>query len=272
MRILVISNMYPSPSAPSFGVFVKRISEQMAHGGFELVLSVRQLETQGKIAGYLNFYWKTLIECFKNFDCVYIHFATHSAPSVMLARLFKRFPIVVHVHGSDLAPDEGTSALKRRILHATASYVLKKSNLIVAPSPYFKRFTAKNYDIPLDKIVASPSGGVDIEKFNFYQLACHDRKRFLFLSRLVEGKGVLKILPSISRVAVLYPEQSFEIIIAGDGPLRERIQQQLEDIPINVHVELLGHIEPENVPALMKNVIFFCFHHTEQVKVWVSLH
>jgi hypothetical protein len=36
MRILLVSQMYPGPTAPDLGVFVKQIADELEHQGHEL--------------------------------------------------------------------------------------------------------------------------------------------------------------------------------------------------------------------------------------------
>lgn len=261
MKLLVVSNMFPSKEAPAFGVFVERISTQMAQGGFDLNYAVRfQRENENKLIGYLKFYKAAFIKSLCNVSGVYVHFATHSAPPVLIARLFKKFPFVVHVHGADLAPERG-GVVKKAVLFWMAKKVLMKADLIVAPSLYFKEFAIKKFAVSPDKIIVSPSGGVDIKRFSFPPkiLLDNTKKHLLFLGRLIPGKGVMTVIPCAARLAARYPEQRIEVVIAGDGPLMPELKVQSHMVPTNVVVRLVGAVAPDRVPVLMEECSVLLF-------------
>src|SRR5208282_678289 len=55
-----------------------------------------------------------------------------------------------------------------------------------------------------------------------------DRKRLLYCGRLVRVKRVDVILEAFARVALARPD--WDIVIAGDGPLRKTLQRSLTDL------------------------------------------
>ena len=117
MRVLVVSNMYPSADSPAFGVFVKRITEQKVQAGLQVQLVARQGDKGNKLLSYLGFYWRAFwAVIFSRHDVVYLHFATHSYPPVGLALLFRSLPLVVHVHGADVVPENPAKKLRAAVL------------------------------------------------------------------------------------------------------------------------------------------------------------
>jgi glycosyltransferase involved in cell wall biosynthesis len=64
-----------------------------------------------------------------------------------------------------------------------------------------------------------------------------DRKRLLYSGRLVDIKRVDVLLEAFSRVALARPD--WDVVIAGDGPLRKALQQSLSDA-IRPRVKWLG--------------------------------
>ena len=69
---------------------------------------------------------------------------------------------------------------------------------------------------------------------------------FLFVGRLIEQKGVDVLLNAFAQV----PNAS--LLIAGDGPDRQKLEQQANELNISAHVYFLG-FRPD-IPALMKSV------------------
>ncbi|TWT94659.1 glycosyltransferase family 4 protein [Stieleria varia] len=68
------------------------------------------------------------------------------------------------------------------------------------------------------------------------------RHRLLCVGQLSERKGVLPMMTQLQRYCIDHPEQSIEMRLAGDGPLRDQLQSL--SLPTNLTLTLLG-----NVPA-----------------------
>ncbi|ELS00396.1 glycosyltransferase [Xenococcus sp. PCC 7305] len=78
--------------------------------------------------------------------------------------------------------------------------------------------------------------------------------KLIFLGRLTPDKGWDFALRSLTNLPSEVLEQ-IAIIIAGDGPMKEQIEESLKQITTNVY--LLGRIAPESVPALITNSDIF---------------
>ncbi|MGB3535515.1 MAG: glycosyltransferase [Microcoleaceae cyanobacterium] len=85
-----------------------------------------------------------------------------------------------------------------------------------------------------------------------YQLSEMDQKiKLIFLGRLTPDKGwdfTLKLLPELAKVIDL---NQVAWIIAGDGPMRDQINQRFQQF--TPHVHFLGRVTPENIPAILAN-------------------
>ncbi len=86
----------------------------------------------------------------------------------------------------------------------------------------------------------------------YYQLPEIDQKvKLIFLGRLTPDKGwdfTLKLLPDLAKVVNL---DRVAWIIAGDGPMRDQINQHFQQFTSHIH--FLGRVTPENVPAILAN-------------------
>jgi glycosyltransferase involved in cell wall biosynthesis len=79
-------------------------------------------------------------------------------------------------------------------------------------------------------------------------------KRILFVGRLVEKKGVEYLLKAFPAVMAMIPDA--ELVIAGDGPLR----QSLQDLATasNIPAVFLGAVDQSRVMELMRGSQVFC--------------
>lgn len=95
MKVLAITNMFPTDSQPYSGVFVREQIDALRSAGVEVeVLHINGSRKLNYIRGILTF-WKRIRE--SRFDIIHAHYV-HCG---WIARLQRGVPIVVSSHGSD---------------------------------------------------------------------------------------------------------------------------------------------------------------------------
>jgi glycosyltransferase involved in cell wall biosynthesis len=75
----------------------------------------------------------------------------------------------------------------------------------------------------------------------------------LFVGRLSEEKG-----PQLLMAAWRAIQSAIPLVIAGDGPLREKLSREIEESALE-HIELLGHRTSQEVRTLMQGARFLVF-------------
>jgi teichuronic acid biosynthesis glycosyltransferase TuaC len=98
MKVLVVTNMYPSPGQPAFGTFVKDQVEALRRtGGVEIdVLFINGREHRlHYLWGVFRLWWMLLRH---RYDAVHAHYAI----SGLVARLQCALPVVVTYHGGEV--------------------------------------------------------------------------------------------------------------------------------------------------------------------------
>lgn len=97
----------------------------------------------------------------------------------------------------------------------------------------------------------------DVSRFSAIPLARSEEraKRLLYVGQLVERKGVAQFIKVLSKWSTDNSDCKIEFVLAGDGPLRAR----LEHISIAPHVKLtfLGNIRYEDLPNLYSEAGIF---------------
>ena len=101
------------------------------------------------------------------------------------------------------------------------------------------------------KIVVHYSG-IDCSKFEYVQRqrVLGEPIKVLTIARLVEKKGVAFAIDAVSRL--LSKGEKIEYTVVGDGMLREKLQQLIEDMGIERQVKLLGWKTHEEVRMLLE--------------------
>jgi glycosyltransferase involved in cell wall biosynthesis len=77
----------------------------------------------------------------------------------------------------------------------------------------------------------------------------------LFVGRLVEKKGLHHLLLALPMVVAQYPQLSLSIV--GFGPEKERLLRIVQELELQDHVQFLGALPQETLPAHYRNASLF---------------
>ena len=109
-------------------------------------------------------------------------------------------------------------------------------------------------DVPVEII----PNGIDLKYFKKSSNVKPDAKSpktILYIGRLEHRKGVRYLLEAFAQLQSR--EHSARLIIAGDGPDRERLEQEVKVLGCR-HVEFLGYIDEETKRKLLHTADLFC--------------
>jgi glycosyltransferase involved in cell wall biosynthesis len=227
MRILLVSQFYPGPSAPDFGVFVRGLERALEARGHELARAVVDRRGAGR-RGDLALA-RDAFRASRRFrpDVVYAHFLV---PAGLVAALTSRAPLVVTAHGQDVA-----NSGRLPWIRAATRLVVRRAAAVVAVSDYLRR--------ELERAVPEARGrtevvdcGVDLDRFPLLGRTEGPRPAYLCIGSLIERKNPLRLARAFAALG------EGTLTFVGDGPLRP----QLEGRP---GVRLVGAVPPEEVPG-----------------------
>ena len=90
-----------------------------------------------------------------------------------------------------------------------------------------------------DRVLVHRSG-VDCDRFFFQPrtLSPGEPVRIVTTGRLVEKKGIEYVVKAIAKLSKTHPNIKYDVI--GDGPLRESLEQLIQELNVSQFVELLG--------------------------------
>lgn len=83
------------------------------------------------------------------------------------------------------------------------------------------------------------------------------QRRFLSIGQLTERKGLVPFLTILSRWVHEHPEKSWEFWIAGDGPMRSKLERF--PAPPELRLRFLGNVDYENLPEVYAQGGIFVF-------------
>ena len=262
MRILLISNMYPSQEHPTFGIFVRRMEEGWDRlPGVSTVRRIvrrrRATSPIGKLLDYAGLVVAGLRAMrTSDHDLVYAHFLSWHMLAV--AFVASRRPVVVHLHGSDVI-DAGP------VLRAVQRRVVARARAVVVPSRYFAGVVRERLGpIAPERMIVSPSGGVSDHFFD--PGAGPDDESVLrigYVSALTPGKGWRTFLAALERLA---DRPDWEACVVGSGPDEAACRTQIADGVPSGRVRWRGAVEPARLHDVFASLDVLVFPSTRSAE------
>lgn len=148
-------------------------------------------------------------------------------------------PTLVTLHGLPMVPFSGRNGLVGRVLHS-ADWVAAVS-----------RATLDEARRAVPEITPRSStihNGLSMPPVRPDPLS-FDPPRLLCLGRLVPHKGFDLALAALAALTARFPQA--RLTIAGDGPARVGLEQQVIELGLADVVDFIGRVPPDEVPALI---------------------
>lgn len=176
-------------------------------------------------------------------DILQTHLFEASLVGLAAGRLARTPLLVLNDHHSA----EVLLQRKRAIVWADRLATRSLAHRVLAPSSYMKEILAREEDVPAERIAVIPYG-LDLDLLKPSPAARERVREELGLEgRLVFGAvgrlhwvknypGLLKVFAGVARE---HPKLS--LVIAGDGPERDRLSERVRELSIQDRVVFLGH-------------------------------
>jgi phosphatidylinositol alpha-mannosyltransferase len=145
--------------------------------------------------------------------------------------------------------------MSRTVIRVVTPYlksVMKYLHVLTAVSDSGAEYAASMSDEPIKLI----PNGIDLAKYKHKPVE-HDKetKTILYIGRLERRKGVRYLLKAFQLLSQKMPEA--RLIIAGDGPDREKLELLADDLKLT-NISFLGYISEELKLELLAEADIFC--------------
>ena len=236
MRILLVSQMYPSAAEPDFGVFVRDLERELASFGHEVERAVLDTRSGGPLR-HLRLAAATA-RAARRFrpDVVYAHFLV---PTGLWGALFVRAPLVVTAHGQDVANVGRIPGIR-----AATRLVVRRAAAVIAVSDYLRRLLEERVPEARGKTEVIDCG-VDLERFAPLPRAAGERPAYLCIGALSERKNVIRLARAFERL------DEGTLTFVGDGPLRAELEGRSG-------IRLTGPVEHDRIPGYLAAADVLC--------------
>jgi colanic acid/amylovoran biosynthesis glycosyltransferase len=163
---------------------------------------------------------------------LHAHFGTNAAAVAMLGRLLGGPPYSITMHGPEEFDAPGPLALREKARHAA---------FVVAISHFTRSQLCRwcaTADWPKIHVVRCGLDGVFLEGAG---TPVPDRPRLVSVGRLAEQKGQLLLVEASARLRDRGAD--FELVIVGDGPMREELEQLIDRLGLRDRVRITGFLD-----------------------------
>ncbi|RAK19904.1 glycosyltransferase involved in cell wall biosynthesis [Anoxybacillus vitaminiphilus] len=220
-KILVLSNMYPTEKAKSFGIFVKNQVDALREKGLEVdVIAVTNpsMKKQDVIAKYLFWMLRVMLHLIlkgRSYDVVHVHYVF---PTGMLGLLYKKLwktRLIVTAHGGDI---DRMAQKSGRIRHWTKR-ILEEADHVIAVGQKLYENIHEHFNIPKEKI-SIINMGVNRKVFAPMDKSAARKKcgideqsiPILFVGNMIKQKGLLELIEAFSMLKREIPNVSLYLI------------------------------------------------------------
>ncbi|MCP5382484.1 MAG: glycosyltransferase family 4 protein [Kordiimonadaceae bacterium] len=226
MRILLLSNMYPSAEKQYSGIYVKNFYEVLKGNKlFDVNLQVMKRTYTGVLGSffkYLNFSMRFLAQLTRKYDVVHLHFFY---PLIYLAVLYKfihpRTILIVTYHGTDIQ-NHGTNQYSLLLFRWCAKYV----NHHIAVGKELAKTVSKKLGVSNVDVVPA---GIDENVF-FLESKTEKNFDFIFVGSFYAEKGIPEYISAIKSLN----NKKIRFCFVGSGPLLNELMKLNTDFSVSI--------------------------------------
>lgn len=205
-------------------------------------------------------YWRAARRAARTADLVDAHFALYAAAPLLLPGRVRALPAVFHFHGP-WAQESRAAGADSRIGLALRSRLeraaLRRAGAHVVLSSAFRRLLVERYRVAPWNVQVCPPG-VDLKRFapgdGARARAAFGVEEDAFVAvcvrRLVPRMGVDVLLDAWEQLVAQAPGS--RLLIAGDGPLRERLARRVAAPAFGGSVSVLGAVDDSRLVELYR--------------------
>lgn len=252
--LFTYANSDPSKLQMDVLYFSKRYNEEQKLGSIAKgkLLSSKIITTV--LSSPLSFeYVKTWAKIRHNYDVVHVHFPNPIA-ALCLVLFNTNAKIIIHWHS-----DVYKQKVAKKFYNLIQNYVLKKSDVIVATTKNYldssidlKPFYSKCSVIPIGvrRLTCLPIDAIAKYRFNN---DLNEKKVIFALGRLTYYKGFEFLIE-----AAKYLPNNYQILIGGEGELKQTLIDTIESLGVSNKVKLLGRLSDEELSTVFNISDVFC--------------
>jgi glycosyltransferase involved in cell wall biosynthesis len=167
----------------------------------------------------------------------------HLVPNAAIACAKKlQIPVLVKIDDAVYDKSSGIKSLQRKIEKIVSTRSLKNATKILVVNENTKKIMHAFYDIPFEKIEIIPNG-VDLK---FFRSTTKIPKKIVFSGVMYHHRGLDVLLESLPNIIQKFSDVN--VVLLGDGPEMEKLQNIVKEKHLENNVEFRGWINRNDLP------------------------
>lgn len=248
VQAIVITNQWP-PSLPAFeeyeGIPVYRIAIRIPEGNWKQ--RIRYLLThRARKRECLNILARHKI------DLLHVQCVSTNGYYALIAQNELNLPLIVTAQG-ELTMDAGRLYERSPFMNQVLRNLLAKADHITACSVNTLAEIERHYGAPFGNRATVVYNGIDTNDFNNAKPHAHHRPYILGIGRLVPQKGFDILVRAYAQANLT----NHDLILAGEGPERNSLEQLARQLGIQEHVTFFGRADRPAAVSLFQGCTFF---------------
>ena len=197
------------------------------------------------------------------FDICHVFFAIPSGPIAYRLKLRYHLPYVIRFGGGDIPGSQKRFTFIYKLIAPFERRIWHEAEALVANSEGL-RLRAVAFDDKKPVIVIPNGVRMPYESLpdnGIIDKADRDVVKMLFVSRLIEGKGLQDIFPDLRGLddRCRQAGRSIRYVIVGDGPYRQAYEELVHQLDIDDIVEFVGHKSHDELDRFYRDADVFVF-------------
>ena len=239
---------FPAPRILRYGKIIGKLLSHMPKHSRRVVKTTRFFWQNRKTLEPRKVFWLLdFLNC--DYDIFHCHFGPNGLRALDLKCMGIPGKQITTFHGYDI------NQYPRQADPKVYDSLFAKGNLFTANTEFTKQ-QAVNLGCPAEKIRILPMGlNLEMFKYKPRHLDKNEPVRILTVGRLVEKKGYPYALQAIAQLNL--PPDAYAYDIAGEGPLRHKMQNLTMELKINDQVNFLGSLPQDKILDLYHQAHIF---------------
>ena len=177
----------------------------------------------------------------ENFDIIHVHWPFPHIIFGLIMKMIKQKPLICSFHGGEIIFLENMPLFLKIIF----KFLFNFSCFYTVNSSFTRRKLLKFIGYRKKKRIRVIPFGITLREIKKERKIKRENIRILFAGRLIERKGVHILLESFAKVNKSFVNT--ELVIAGDGPLKEKLIEITKKLGIEDKVFFKGHLTSDEL-------------------------
>ena len=179
MKVLLVTNMYPTKLSPYYGIFVKEQEQIIVKNYTDVKYEIEFIDARKDKLLYARSFFKIVRKINQgDYDLVHVHYGFSGL--FLLNPFLKKIPVVLTLHGGDILPEQG-----KRFQVSLVRRILKKVDVAITLNERMdcmvKKYAKETHIIPcsVDTNFFTPPLKVKIDQEEKRIIFPSDKERFV---------------------------------------------------------------------------------------------